>query len=412
MATATLTDTDSFIEAQFPVSKVSKESYKERKSNHSQTLTGLGKWWGRKPLVMIRAALIGLLMPPSDDPKRDREIFLKIMTMDEDGLWKRMREADGNIRYKDAFELLTEEERERFFDLDEVEGGKAIHHCIDADGRDEKKEMKQDIQRLAFNRLSYDEKLSYADRPEQIDGPSDAAWADINDHLDTDAESLSELVQELGERQFGHTPRVGDAFCGGGSVPFEAARLGCEAYGADLNPVAALLTWASLNIVGGGDEVAERVREAQEEVYAAVDEQITEWDIEHNDEGWRADAYLYCLETECPECGVDVPMAPSWVIGKRTNTVATLELDEANDRFDIQIEQGVSTAEIEAADEAGTVDNDRLQCPACGRATPIKMIRGDQRGENGTSNALRKWTNDDVAPRPGDTFQERLYCVR
>jgi len=412
MATATLTDTESFIEAQFPVSKVSKESYKERKANHSQTLTGLGKWWGRKPLVMIRAALIGLLMPPSDDPKRDREIFLKIMTMDENGLWKRMREADGNIRYKDAFELLTEKEQAQFFDLDEVEGGKAIHHCIDADGRDEKKEMKQEIQRLAFNRLSYDEKLSYADRPEQIDGPSDEAWAEINDHLDTDAESLSELVQELGERQFGRTPRVGDAFCGGGSVPFEAARLGFEAYGADLNPVAALLTWASLNIVGGGDEVAERVREAQEQVYAAVDEQITEWGIEHNDEGWRADAYLYCLETECPECGVDVPMAPSWVIGKRTNTVAQLELDELNDRFDIHIEQGVSKAEIEAADDAGTVENDRLQCPACGRATPIKMIRGDQRGENGTANTLRKWTNDDVAPRPGDTFQERLYCVR
>jgi hypothetical protein len=33
--------------------------------------------------------------------------------------------------------------------------------------------MKQEIQRLAFSRLSYDEKLSYADRPEQIDGPFD-----------------------------------------------------------------------------------------------------------------------------------------------------------------------------------------------------------------------------------------------
>ena len=411
MATATLTDTDSFIEAQFPVSKVSKESYKERKSLN-QTLTGLGKWWGRKPLVMIRAAIIGLLMPPSDDPKRDREIFLKIMTMDEDGLWKRMRESNRNILYKEAFDLLTERERERLFDLDEVEGGKAVHHCIDADGRDEKKEMKREIQRLAFNRLPYDEKLDYADRPEQIDGPSEEAWDGINDHLGTDAESLQELVQELGERQFGRTPRVGDAFCGGGSVPFEAARLGCEAYGADLNPVAALLTWASLNIVGGGEKVAERVREAQEEVYAAVDDQITDWGIEHNEKDWRADAYLYCLETECPECGVDVPMAPSWVIGKRTNTVAKLELDESNDRFDIRIEQGVPKDEIEVADEAGTVQNDRLQCPACGRATPIKMIRGDHRGENGTSNALRMWTNDDVVPRPEDTFQERLYCVR
>ncbi|MGH3995210.1 MAG: hypothetical protein ACRDSN_22445, partial [Pseudonocardiaceae bacterium] len=74
------------------------------------------------------------------------------------------------------------------------------------------------------------------------------------------------LVRELGRLRFGRIPRVGDAFCGGGSVPFEAARLGCEAYGSDLNPVAALLTWGSLHIVGGGPEVAEEVRRAQAEV--------------------------------------------------------------------------------------------------------------------------------------------------
>jgi adenine-specific DNA methylase len=242
MTTATLTDTRSFIEAQFPVSKVSKESYKERKANHSQTLTGLGKWWGRKPLVMIRAALVGLLMPPSDDPKKDREIFLKIMTMDNDGLWQR---KNTNIPYKEVFERLTEAERARYFDLNQVEGGKAIHHCIDSDSREEKREIKDTIQRLAFSRLSYDEKLDYCDRPEQIEGPSEEAWDEINAHLGTSAESLDALIQELGERQFGHTPRVGDAFCGGGSVPFEAARLGCEAFGSDLNPVAALLTWPS-----------------------------------------------------------------------------------------------------------------------------------------------------------------------
>ena len=41
----------SFIEEQFPVAKLSKESYRERKAGRSQTLTGLGKWWGRKPLI-------------------------------------------------------------------------------------------------------------------------------------------------------------------------------------------------------------------------------------------------------------------------------------------------------------------------------------------------------------------------
>ena len=64
-----------FIEEQFPVSLISKESYKERKANLGQTLTGLGKWWGRKPLILVRAAIIGLLMPASDNPKRIEKFF-------------------------------------------------------------------------------------------------------------------------------------------------------------------------------------------------------------------------------------------------------------------------------------------------------------------------------------------------
>jgi len=90
--------------------------------------------------------------------------------------------------------------------------------------------------------MSYDEKLTYCNRPEQIDGPSEKTWAEINAHLGTKATNIVELVQGLGIRRFGHIPKVGDAFCGGGSIPFEAARIGCEAYGSDLNPVGALLT--------------------------------------------------------------------------------------------------------------------------------------------------------------------------
>ena len=78
-----------FIETQFPVSLISKESYKERKAGSGQTLTGLGKWWGRKPLILIRASILGMLMPASSNPQKDRDIFLKILTMDVDGLWQR-----------------------------------------------------------------------------------------------------------------------------------------------------------------------------------------------------------------------------------------------------------------------------------------------------------------------------------
>jgi len=94
-----------FIESQFPVSKLSKESYKERKANYSQTLTGLGKWWGRKPLIMVRAAIIGLLMPASGDARKDRDVFLKILTMDEDGLLQRKAKS---IPLREIYQRLTD----------------------------------------------------------------------------------------------------------------------------------------------------------------------------------------------------------------------------------------------------------------------------------------------------------------
>jgi len=394
----------SFIEVQFPVSKISKESYKERKANYSQTLTGLGKWWGRKPLILVRAAILGLLLPASDNPRKDREIFLKILTMDEQGLWLRKTK---NIPAKLIYSYLSQREKGRWFIPESTCDNPKLIKGLTVDDRKE-------LQRMVFMRMSYDEKLQYCSRPEQVDGLPAKAWEKINSHLGTDANSLTQIVQQLGEKQFGKVPRVGDAFCGGGSIPFEAARMGCEAYGSDLNPVAALLTWAALNIIGGGKEVVEQVRRAQEEVYRAVDRQVTEWGIEHNELGWRADAYLYCNEVICPECGWKVPLAPSWVIGEKTRCVAKLQPDPVNKRFDILIEAGVTVEEMKEAKEAGTVKNSSLVCPnhECGKSTPITMIRGDRRTEGETSYGLRLWENEDLVPRPDDVFQERLYCIR
>jgi adenine-specific DNA methylase len=393
-----------FIETQFPVSKLSKESYKERKANYSQTLTGLGKWWGRKPLIMVRAAILGLLMPASGDPKKDREIFLKILTMDEAGLWQRKSKS---IPLREVYARITLDEQAEFFGWDADPERPRFKKGL-------AKDRKERAQALVFGRMNYDEKLEYCDRPEQIEGPSGHAWEDINAHLGTEATSLPELVRQLGERRFGHVPRVGDAFCGGGSVPFEAARIGCEAYGSDLNPVAALLTWGALHIVGGGAEVARQVREAQEQVFAAVDRQVTAWGIEHNEAGWRADAYLYCTETRCPECGWSVPLAPSWVIGEKTRTIARLVPNHDGRRFEIEILQGVSAGDMAEAKRAGTVQDSRLHCPHCEASSPMSVIRKlpSPSGRGVGGEGLRLWENEDVLPRPDDVFQERLYCIR
>ena len=57
---------------------------------------------------MVRAVILGLLMPASNDPRRDRDVFLALLTMDEEGLWRRKRRA---IPLKEVWQLLSPEER-------------------------------------------------------------------------------------------------------------------------------------------------------------------------------------------------------------------------------------------------------------------------------------------------------------
>lgn len=391
----------SFIDIQFPVSKISKESYKERMANLGQTLTGLGKWWGRKPLVLVRATLLGVLLPVSDDLEKDREIFLKIMTMDDEGLILR---KSKNLTQKELYELSDEIYKDKYMELNNKDKPVYKKRITPED--------KEKIQNHAFNKLSYDDRLKSCDRPEHIDNLSKDSWKEISEYLEINADSFQSLIQELGIKRFGHKPKVGDVFSGGGSIPFEAARLGADVYASDLNPVASLLTWASLNIAGSNQEEIERIKNFQDKVYKEVDKQITEWKVEHNEKGDRADSYLYCMETVCPECNYRVPLAPSWIIGKGTKTVALLKDNEIYG-FDINIVQNASKEQIKESNKCITVKSNNIYCPHCKMETPITSIRGDRKDNDGnTILGLRGWEKDEFIPRKDDVFQERLYAIR
>jgi adenine-specific DNA methylase len=348
-----------FIETQFPIARLSAEAYKERKSNNGQTLTRLGKWWGRKPLILVRASIVGMLMPASNDAKKDREIFLKILTMDDGGAWDRCKPA-----------------------------------------------IKRKTSRSAFDILPYAERISDCERPENTLGPTELAWVDINSHLNTTAKSLQELVEQLGQRIYGHTPRVGDSFCGGGSIPFEAARIGCEAFGSDLNPVAGLLSWASLNLLGGSESLQEELIQVQSEVFAAADRKVIDWGIETNELGERADAYLYCVEVKPEGCEYYIPLAPSWLIGEKSKVIVKWNRSTDTDRLLPEIKV-VNDAELKLYKEKKgvTVSDSRVIDPFdSSRSWSIEALRG--------SKGLRHWNGDDIVPREDDVFQERLYCIR
>src|SRR5258706_9324709 len=80
-----LKDAPALIERLLPVQKLSAEAYKEQMANVGKTLTALGSYWkGRKPLILNKACILGCLLPATDNPKRDLEIFEKLMAMDDE----------------------------------------------------------------------------------------------------------------------------------------------------------------------------------------------------------------------------------------------------------------------------------------------------------------------------------------
>lgn len=405
----------SFIETQFPIARLSAESYKERKANNGQTLTRLGKWWGRKPLILVRASILGMLMPASNDAKRDREIFLKILTMDDEGTWQRCK---GEIPPSAWREAASVDIRDEYFSargfkqgITDEEKEEVCAQIWDALTPQEQATLDSQRRRPVsdrgeFDGLAYADRIKHCERPENVQGPSMDAWAEINAHLGTTASTLSQLLEQLGIKVFGHRPKLGDSFCGGGSIPFEAARVGCEAFGSDLNPVAGLLTWAGINLIGGGEDVQKEVMALQAEVFAEADRQITEWGIEHNERGERADAFLYCVEAKPEGCDYFIPLAPTWLIGEKSKVVAEWHKVAGSDKLAPKI-LTVSDAELRLYKEqkGATVIDSRVIDPFdTSRSWSVESLRGPE--------GLRRWTSSDILPREGDVFQERLYCIR
>jgi len=75
------------------------------------------------------------------------------------------------------------------------------------------------------------------------------------------AETLEEARAKIREAYPDGPPKVLDMFAGGGSIPLEALRLGCETYALDLNPVAHIIELATLVYPQKyGPQLAEDVR--------------------------------------------------------------------------------------------------------------------------------------------------------
>ncbi|PGW11811.1 DNA methylase [Bacillus cereus] len=364
-------DRPALIEHLFPVQKISAESYKEQMAGAGKTLTALGSYWkGRKPLILNKACILGSLLPTTGDHLKDLEIFELLLGMDSDSMRKRIAANLPASKQGTVGEYLT---------------------------------------------LPFNDQVRTAKRSEEVgDTLFSHIWSKVNKHLGTSATSFPELVEQMGVARFGRRPKLADVFSGSGQIPFEAARLGCEVYASDLNPIACMLTWGGFNIVGASKEKRAEIDNTQKKLADQIQKEIDELGVETDGNGWRAKAYLYCVEVKCPESGWMVPLLPNLIVNKTRKIILRLHADEVNKRYVIEVAETTSTEEL-AYCQNGTVQGGELVHSPDGITTyrvNIKTIRGDYKEGRESKNRLRLWEKTDFMPRPDDIFQERLYCIQ
>ncbi len=118
------------------------------------------------------------------------------------------------------------------------------------------------------------------------------------------------------------TPLFVDPFAGGGSIPLEALRIGCDAFASDLNPVACLINNVLLeDMPRHGPDLAEELRKVGAEVRKAAEKELAEF-YPHDPDGARPIAYLWARTVRCEatNCGAEIPLMRSFWLCKKGAT--------------------------------------------------------------------------------------------
>lgn len=427
-----LKDAPALIESLLPVQKLSIDVYKERMAGSGQTLTALGSYWkGRKPLVLNRACVLASLLPATDDPIKDLEVFELLMGMDDVSMSKRLGLPKPEVivrtaKMPDIHAYFVVDPpghdlpRSAPFDVKDypyLKNGKATAPKLRwrSDVSDTKK---HEIAALTFEFDTYRDLASEAKRAEEVtDVVSTHIWTKVNDHLGTKAHSFPELVEQLGVMRFGHRPTVADTFSGSGQIPFAAAQLGCDVYASDLNPVACMLTWGAMNIVGADDAGRRKFDEVRSELLMQVRAEMDGLGFESDGNGWRGKSYLYCLEITCPSSGWKVPMLSSLILCKDKRFILELTPNHGTRSYDISVKKDATDDELVCA-KLGTYKDETVSHYVNGQlhANSISSIRGDyasaEPGRKSTLNKVRQWGVNEVTFDPKDIYTERLYAIQ
>lgn len=190
-------------------------------------------------------------------------------------------------------------------------------------------------------------------------------WPRAYEHVSSAMElnSFHALLKEFWGTE---CPLVVDPMAGGGSIPFEAMRLGLPVVAGDLNPVAFICLKGTLEYPA---RFRKRLLPAVEgfckEVYEAGKTELQKFFPKHR--GEEVYAYLWTRTIRCSSCGLVIPLSPNWWIVRaqsdEKSVAAKIVVPESGDICSFEIVKSPISDGFDPY--KGTVKGGRAECPRC-----------------------------------------------
>ncbi len=202
----------------------------------------------------------------------------------------------------------------------------------------------------------------------------------LNPHL------IKKAQKEILEANDGIPPKVLDPFGGGGAIPLETLRLGCETYSNDLNPVAVLIQKCTLEYpqkygssLSGTTEttLSEDVKKWGNWVLIEAKKELGKFYREEKDGSIPA-GYIWARTIPCqnPSCGAEIPlMKQFWLANKARKKVALYPYPQnKNIKFKV-VGDGNERIPNDFDPKTGSISRAVAICPVCGRTVEAKTTR-------------------------------------